>query len=875
MHLKIDEESSVSNIFLSSEVPRTPENMKNIDAMSWEGRVLVVDSYDSYIFNICCLIEKALPKAKIFVIRNNQLDMETLIPQLSAFDWCVLGPGPGSPICSADIGILPAIWALPDTQLLPTLGICLGMQTMCLHFGGRLQRLIHPAHGIITAIDLIPDPLFGKHKKKQYKSNSHCLNKDQQQRNVLDDLYSDPDDLCSDLEDIGDISNNTQEQEIPNNTKSQNELKKLTVVRYHSFSVNIDGIHELKALAWANDTDGPVLMAARHRQKPFYGMQYHPESLFSMQGKSLILNFWRIAIAFNRKHRPHRTPLSNDWYYLDQKPVPLLASDKMHNKTKMTEQVEEKHFQVLQLDISAVEIAEYLQLNKLPYNAIMESTAKPGKFSILGVPSDGHYALTYTYPDRYLVKTYSDREEKITLETINAWNWISNELYKWKADYKQTVPFCGGFIGYFSYEYCVYTANIRNKTRKANDTTEKTEPVNTDYITCNKIQNKQPDVNLLFYERSIVIDTVTKKVIVQSLIYNDPWVVETAAFLKKIAKNNVHNSIHNTTISTKLSSSKNNSHNETSNIQTSSIQDLAQNSCSNSIQDLSQNSTHITQIIFPNKKEYFEKIKAAQDYISNGESYELCLTSTARIISSKSCTPANDWGLYKRLRTLNPAPYAGYLRLNNVTLLSSSPERFLSWSRDGLCELRPIKGTIRKDSSIDLEKAKVLLKTPKLYAENLMILDLIRNDLYQIANDIHVPMPMQVEEYQTLYQLVSVVQGTVRPPYTGIDMLAHALPPGSMTGAPKKRSVELLNKLEKNKRNIYSGVFGYFSVSGEGDWSVIIRSAFRYHNENHWSIGAGGAITTLSNSEDEWDEMILKLQSVLPIFTNEPETKIT
>ncbi|KAG5518643.1 hypothetical protein PMAC_002612 [Pneumocystis sp. 'macacae'] len=868
MHSKINAEPTISDILLSSTIPKTHEDLEHIDALSWKGRVLVVDSYDSYIFNICDLIEKALPKAKIFVIRNDQLDIETLMPQLSAFDWCVLGPGPGSPVCPKDIGILPKIWALPDTQLLPTLGICLGMQTLCLHFGGRLQRLTHPAHGVVTTIDLLPDPLFGwKHKKEQHRNK-------EQLDNILDDLSNDPDDLCNKLEDIGDISNDVQQKGAPNEAKDQSKSKKLTVVRYHSFSININETSELKALAWANDPDGPVLMAVRHRQKPFYGMQYHPESLFSLQGKSLILNFWRIAITFNRKYRPHRTPLSNNWYYLHQRPMPLLTSGNILNQTSITKQIGKEYFQVLQLDMSAVEIAECLQLNQLPLSAIIESAAKPGRFSILGVPSNGHYSLTYTHPNTYLIKTYADREEKIALNTTHAWNWLSNELYKWKANYKQNIPFCGGFIGYLSYEYCVYTENIRNKTKKANNTSEKTEPLNTNHTTYNKIQNKQPDVNLLFYERSIVIDTITKEVVVQSLICNDPWIIETVSFLQEFTKNNIHNSTRNITTSTKLPSFKNNPHDVTSNIQASSAQNLAQNSCSNLIQDLSQTSTYITQIVFPNKKEYFRKIELAQDYISNGESYELCLTSTARIFSSKPCTPENDWNLYKRLRALNPAPHAGYLRLNNVTLLSSSPERFLSWSRDGLCELRPIKGTIRKDPSIDLEKAKILLKTPKIYAENLMILDLIRNDLYQIAKDIHVPMPMQVEEYQTVYQLVSVVQGTVHQPYTGIDMLAHALPPGSMTGAPKKRSVELLNKLEGSKRNIYSGVFGYFSVSGEGDWSVVIRSAFRYHNEDHWNIGAGGAITTLSNSEDEWDEMMLKLQSVLPIFVNEPETKI-
>ena len=156
-----------------------------------------------------------------------------------------------------------------------------------------------------------------------------------------------------------------------------------------------------------------------------------------------------------------------------------------------------------------------------------------------------------------------------------------------------------------------------------------------------------------------------------------------------------------------------------------------------------------------------------------------------------------------------------------------------------------------------------------------------RHDLHQIAKRVSVPSLMQVEEYETVYQLVSVIQGYVgdsvsapgQQAFSGFDVLAHALPPGSMTGAPKKRSVELLQTIEGHTRGIYSGVCGYLSVCGAGDWSVIIRSAFRHSDEaarsgtaDTWWIGAGGAITTLSDPEAEWEEMLTKLQSTLPSF---------
>ena len=166
------------------------------------------------------------------------------------------------------------------------------------------------------------------------------------------------------------------------------------------------------------------------------------------------------------------------------------------------------------------------------------------------------------------------------------------------------------------------------------------------------------------------------------------------------------------------------------------------------------------------------------------------------------------------------------------------------------------------------EKANEILNTDKERGENLMIVDLIRHDLNQLLKNVRVEKLMTVEEYHTVYQLVSVICGELPPAYKGLDLLAHSLPPGSMTGAPKIRSVHILDGLEDYiPRGIYSGVSGYWSVLDEGQWSVIIRSAFSYKAEsNIWRIGAGGAITVLSDANDEWDEMKAKLESALQAF---------
>jgi para-aminobenzoate synthetase len=176
-----------------------------------------------------------------------------------------------------------------------------------------------------------------------------------------------------------------------------------------------------------------------------------------------------------------------------------------------------------------------------------------------------------------------------------------------------------------------------------------------------------------------------------------------------------------------------------------------------------------------------------------------------------------------------------------------------------------------------LARAQEILNTPKERAENLMIVDLIRHDLHRLLGKVDVEKLMVVEEYKTVYQLVSVISGTLpedklETGITGFDVLARSIPPGSMTGAPKKRSVQILQQLEGDdrERGVYSGVAGYWSVCGAGDWSVVIRSAYRYDDEGEgeWWVGAGGAVTALSTPQGEWEEMCVKAESTVGAFSS-------
>lgn len=247
--------------------------------------------------------------------------------------------------------------------------------------------------------------------------------------------------------------------------------------------------------------------------------------------------------------------------------------------------------------------------------------------------------------------------------------------------------------------------------------------------------------------------------------------------------------------------------------------------------------------------DYLESIREAQDELRAGESYEVCLTDTYTAEASGDIYPA--------LREHNPAPYAAHLLFEGVEVASASPERFLT-VRGRDVEAKPIKGTIAAD-----EDPALLTRDAKTRAENLMIVDLLRNDLSRVCepDTVRVPRLMQVESYATVHQLVSTITGRLCEGLTAVDAVRAAFPPGSMTGAPKLRTCEIIDRLECAPRGVYSGALGYFGFDGQADLSVVIRTAVRARNT--LTVGAGGAIVLDSDAHAELAERNLKAQSVL------------
>jgi para-aminobenzoate synthetase component 1 len=246
--------------------------------------------------------------------------------------------------------------------------------------------------------------------------------------------------------------------------------------------------------------------------------------------------------------------------------------------------------------------------------------------------------------------------------------------------------------------------------------------------------------------------------------------------------------------------------------------------------------------------------------IDAGDVYQACLTHRFELPFA-----ADPWRLYRALRASNPAPFAAWLSLPEVTVCSSSPERFLRLGAGGCVESRPIKGTRPRadDPAQDRALARALAGSEKDRAENLMIVDLVRHDLGRVCatGSVSVPELRAIESYATVHQMVSTVRGRLAEGSGLVELLRASFPPGSMTGAPKLAAMRLLAELEPVRRGVYSGALGYLDARGGADLSVVIRTALVAGGRAY--VHAGGGIVADSEPAAEWRESTGKAAVVL------------
>jgi para-aminobenzoate synthetase component I len=249
------------------------------------------------------------------------------------------------------------------------------------------------------------------------------------------------------------------------------------------------------------------------------------------------------------------------------------------------------------------------------------------------------------------------------------------------------------------------------------------------------------------------------------------------------------------------------------------------------------------------------------DYILAGDIFQANITQ-----SFKAKAPQNFdcFALYDQLRDQNPAPFAALMDYDEVKIISSSPERLIRYNGK-TAEARPIKGTRKRDDDKvkDATLMADLQSSRKDRAENVMIVDLLRNDLSIVSKPFSVKVPVLcgLESYANLHHLVSVVQGELREGLTSVDLVKAVFPGGSITGAPKVRAMEVIAELENGPRGVYCGAMGYFGFNGTCDFNIGIRTV--QVSDGVMRVQGGGGITAKSNPADEYDESVLKVQRIM------------
>ncbi len=264
------------------------------------------------------------------------------------------------------------------------------------------------------------------------------------------------------------------------------------------------------------------------------------------------------------------------------------------------------------------------------------------------------------------------------------------------------------------------------------------------------------------------------------------------------------------------------------------------------------------------RADYVEAIARTVEYVLAGDIFQANIAQRFLAELPESFDP---WAFYRRLRTRNAAPFAAYLAFGDVTVCSSSPERFVCVEGDHV-EARPIKGTSKRWSNphADGASSRALLDSEKDRAENVMIVDLLRNDLSRVCRpgSIEVPKLCGLETYASVHHLVSVVTGRLRHGLSVTDLLRASFPGGSITGAPKLRAMEIITELERHARGIYCGSIGWIGFSGDADFNIAIRTATIARGKAVFQ--AGGGITALSDPAAEYDETLTKARAVFEAF---------
>lgn len=630
----------------------------------------------------------------------------------------------------------------------PVLGVCLGHQGMCHLFGGKVDYAEEVMHGR-------PSQVF----------------------HTGEDTF----------------------QSVPS---------PFSAIRYHSLLV-AEVPESFEAIAW---TDDNIVMGVRHKEKPLWGVQFHPESICTENGHQLLANFARLTNEYHAKQAADGKAVDRSAAIrieAVETSQPGYSKDRFQPMSEAT--LHGKAFDIYCRRVPFEIDAEGVFLNHFENSKHafwLDSALVRGfsRFSYMGDASGPHAEfVSYDLPEKRVSVTRRGQTETFNESIFTYLERMLKERHK----VIEGLPFEFnlGYVGYLGYELkadCSGSAAHKSPT---------------------------PDAGFVFADRMIVFDHEEK---VSYLICLD----------------DVDNA-------------------DRANAWLDEMWDAIRNLRPVPVWSRTLRPQPIEQHFRHTSDEYLELIKECQDEISRGESYEICLTNM--ITHYVDIDPLNT---YRALRASNPAPYATYLHFGDLAVLSSSPERFITVDSNGLVESKPIKGTRKRGGTPDEDEAlyQDLRSNEKDRSENLMIVDLLRNDIGMVSDvgSVHVAHMFAVESYATVHQLVSTVRGKLRKGTSAVKCVQAAFPGGSMTGAPKVRTMEIIDRLEAGPRGIYSGGIGFFGLNGSADLSITIRTIVVTPEDV--TVGVGGAIVALSDPQEEVEEMLLKSRATVKALS---ETTLT
>ncbi|HWD11619.1 MAG TPA: aminodeoxychorismate synthase component I [Solirubrobacteraceae bacterium] len=543
-------------------------------------------------------------------------------------------------------------------------------------------------------------------------------------------------------------------------------------------------------------TEEGVVMGLEHTRRPIWGVQFHPESIATDHGRRLFENFYALA----RAHTAGRASGAERRRLPPKRPrapARRAGGTRLHLRVRSVagEPPAELLFERL---FGTREHAFWLDSADAP-------TAL-AKRSFMGTTMGPHGCVIEYDVERQRVTFRRDGER--TVEDGSVFELLQRELDRYAVTAPEGFPagLLGGYVGYLGYE-CKADCGAPNAHR-----------------------SDLPDAVLMLANRVVAIDHLEGRTHVLALCH-ETQDAEAERWLEHAER-----LVHETLAAAEAG--------EPPPAEAEHAGDPEQ-----------------PPVRFHSgrgREQYLADISRCQAALMAGESYEVCLTDQIHCDAGPE-----PFALYRQLRRTNPAPFAAYLRLGELAVLSSSPERFLSVDRDRRVQARPIKGTAPRssDPARDAAQRAELLGDEKTFAEHLMIVDLLRNDLGRVCeiDTVRVPQFMVAEPYTTVHQLISTITGVLERERSPVECVRACFPGGSMTGAPKLRTMGIIDDIEREARGVYSGGLGYFGFDGSVDLSIVIRTIVMRPGAT--TIGAGGAIVMQSDAEEEFEEVLLKARA--------------